>query len=154
LEVGDPVTVNGVKRGVVLDFHNVSQGVLVKVGLDHLEDIMLDARPVLQMLEITGGRKVEIFPGRSSAPVRQGDTLKGETGVDIPAMLTATYRFIDSTAVVLSQLHRAIKQLNATILQPTTLRQLQGTVENLQRLTMTGYSGKLAAVDDEPGSLL
>ncbi len=136
LEVGDPVTVNGVKRGVVLDFRNISQGVLVKIGMDHLDDIMLDARPVLQMLEITGGRKVEIFPGHSDTPVRRGDTLKGKTGVDIPMMLAATYRFIDSTARVLSHLDQAVRRLNATILQPATLRQLQGTVENLQRLTM------------------
>ncbi len=134
LEVGDPVTVRGVRRGIVLDFHNVPAGVLVQVGLDRLEDITAEAKPQLLMLEITGGRKVEIDPGTAPHSVQDGDTLYGIVGVDIPALLTMTQQFVDTTMAVLAQLQMTMRSLNATLLRPQTLQQLQMAIRNFQHV--------------------
>ena len=58
-----PVTINGVKRGSVTKVENDNGSVLISANLSDISDIKEDAFAKITMLEITGGKKIEIFPG-------------------------------------------------------------------------------------------
>ena len=87
LNVTDPVTVNGVRRGQVTKVDNVSDGVLVVVALDRIDDLRSDARASITMLEITGGKKLEIEPGTAAAAIDPSQRLVGETAKDISQLI-------------------------------------------------------------------
>jgi len=87
LQVGEPVVVNGVKRGSVLKVLNNNSSVLVFAKLDDYSDIKSDAVAKITILEITGGKKVEIFPGKSNELLSIENEMRGETPPDLPELI-------------------------------------------------------------------
>ena len=83
LKNGSPVMVNGVERGKVSRISADQGSVLAIVDIDHLEGLHSDAFARVSMLEITGGKKVEIFPGDSSGAFDPSREMRGETASDI-----------------------------------------------------------------------
>ena len=62
LEIGDDVTVNGVRKGNVEDIKVEGQSVIVKISLDNDVNLKEDAKFGISMLDLMGGKKVEISP--------------------------------------------------------------------------------------------
>ena len=65
LEVGDEVTINGVKKGFVDNFKIEDDNIIVKLALENDTPIKEDAVFRIAMLDLMGGKKVEIYPGIS-----------------------------------------------------------------------------------------
>lgn len=87
LEPGAPVWINGIKRGSVLRVRPEGDSVLIIVGLDDTSMLRRDARAQIAMLEITGGKRVDIFPGKS--PARwEGQALPADAPADIAEVLS------------------------------------------------------------------
>jgi phospholipid/cholesterol/gamma-HCH transport system substrate-binding protein len=63
LEKGDPVTVNGIKRGVVKNVELRQDCVIVTVAFTEHVDLRKDATAAISMLELMSGKKVELRPG-------------------------------------------------------------------------------------------
>ena len=63
LEVGDEVTINGVKKGFVDNFKIEDDNIIVKLALENDTPIKEDAVFRIAMLDLMGGKKVEIYPG-------------------------------------------------------------------------------------------
>lgn len=87
LQTGDIVTVNGVTSGRVESVELRAEGVRVLARMDDGVRVTTDARPVIQMLELMGGKKVEITQGTSSTYVGPGDVLTGRVDPDISGAL-------------------------------------------------------------------
>lgn len=87
LNASDPVTVNGVRRGQVSSVKNIDEGVLVQAVLDRIDDLNADATASITMLEITGGKKLEIEPGSAAEPLNPSQRLVGETALDISQLI-------------------------------------------------------------------
>lgn len=87
LEIGDHITVNGVKKGKVTDIKIVNDNVIV-VG-EIPKDIVLksDATARVEMMDLMGGKKIEITPGSSSEFFDLGQELRGRLATDIPGAL-------------------------------------------------------------------
>jgi len=88
LEAGAPVVVNGVKRGEVTSVGTDDGTVLAKLEIDNTDDLMSDASALVSILEITGGRKVEIFKGSSGTPFDGMKEIKGRTAADLSSLVT------------------------------------------------------------------
>lgn len=78
IENGAPVLVNGVERGKVYKVANSNDAVEIKAVIDRTDDLFADPTAIISILEITGGKKIEILPGKSgqfdiSRPI-QGQT--------------------------------------------------------------------------------
>ena len=87
LEVGDFVTVNGVRKGNVHDIEEEKNDVLVTVSVNNDTDLRKDARFGLAMLDMMGGKKVEIKPGTSSEFLDYSKIQYGSFNSDIPAVM-------------------------------------------------------------------
>ncbi len=77
LELGDPVTLNGVKRGIVREVETRQSDVLVTMGFSDKLDLHEDASASISMLELMTGKKVELHPGTSSKPLPPNTIIPG-----------------------------------------------------------------------------
>jgi phospholipid/cholesterol/gamma-HCH transport system substrate-binding protein len=86
IQLSNPVVVNGVKRGKVTSIKNDAGSVLVEVSIDNIDDIYTDASAMITILEITGGKKIEINPGISEKKFNPETEMHGEISADIASL--------------------------------------------------------------------
>jgi phospholipid/cholesterol/gamma-HCH transport system substrate-binding protein len=87
IEQTSPVFVNGVKRGKVTNVIPDGGSVLITADIDKINDFREDVTARLGILEITGGKKIEIFPGMSQNEFKKGTVINGITNPDIGDMI-------------------------------------------------------------------
>ncbi|OGU59229.1 MAG: hypothetical protein A2X64_01680 [Ignavibacteria bacterium GWF2_33_9] len=87
LKISDPIFVNGVKRGNIAKIENYHDSVLIKGFIEGISDIYTDAKPQIMILEITGGKKIEVYPGTSHRPINANQIIKGETPPDLAELI-------------------------------------------------------------------
>jgi ABC-type transporter Mla subunit MlaD len=87
VEIGSPTLVNGIKRGAVTSVKPISGGVAITASMDDVSDLRKDALARIMILEITGGRKIEITPGVSAESLGQRDTIRGLYTGDIADLI-------------------------------------------------------------------
>ncbi len=87
LQSGDPVTINGVKAGKVREVIVDGAGVLVTADIDERYKLAEDASPVIQMLELMGGKKIEIRQGIGPKLHDPSRELRGIVDPDIAGAL-------------------------------------------------------------------
>nr|MCU0329979.1 MlaD family protein [Candidatus Kapabacteria bacterium] len=86
LENGSPVVVNGVKRGLVTEVRNEQGGVVAIAEIDGISDLREDVSARVSILEITGGKKLEITPGTRGS-YRVGTVIPGTVAADIVSLV-------------------------------------------------------------------
>ncbi len=101
---GSPVVVNGVKRGQVVDVKNDKNSVLITVSIDNIKDIKVDATAQISILEITGGKKVEILPGINQKSIDKSQIISGITLPDIPEVVANIGLMADDAKILLKRL--------------------------------------------------
>lgn len=84
---GDGVTVNGVKKGRVEEIDVDGNSVLAHVTLESGIPLHADATAVIMMLELMGGKKIDIAPGASPKMLGPSDVIMGTTAMDIPGAM-------------------------------------------------------------------
>jgi ABC-type transporter Mla subunit MlaD len=89
LEPGSPIVVHGVKRGQVTSVTNHHGGVLVIGQLDDISDLHNDASAIVSILEITGGKKIEVKPGFQTGAFDPSNEIPGVVAADIGALVTS-----------------------------------------------------------------
>mgnify|MGYP001627185536 CR=1 FL=1 len=89
LEPGSPLVVNGVKRGAVSQISNDNGSVLIKATIDDVRDLKSDATALVTILEITGGKKVEITPGTGASTFDPSKEIPGRVAADIGGLVTS-----------------------------------------------------------------
>ncbi len=87
LEVGDPVTINGVKKGSVGTIESDSTGVLIEMHFPQKVDLRKDATASIMMLELMGGKKVEMQRGVDPALLPKDAVLHGNYSGDIGTLV-------------------------------------------------------------------
>lgn len=134
LEPGAPVWINGIKRGSVLRVRPECDSVLIIVGLDDTSMLRRDARAQIAMLEITGGKRVDIFPGKS--PARwEGQALPADAPADIAEVLSGASALARQASTVLDRLDTTIRATNALIADPNVQAHLRQTLARAASLS-------------------
>jgi phospholipid/cholesterol/gamma-HCH transport system substrate-binding protein len=108
LEIGDEVTINGVKKGFVDDFAIEGNDVIVKLSLEKDTHLREDAEFRIAMLDLMGGKKVEIYPGVSE---QQLDFSKVQVGTFIPDFASMMSMF----GGVQDDINSSIKDIKITL---------------------------------------
>ena len=98
VESGSPIVVNGVKRGQVTNVVNQDGTVLISAEMDDLSDLHADATARVMILEITGGKKIEIIPGTSAQAFDASKEIPGTISADL-SQLIATLGDVSGNAV-------------------------------------------------------
>lgn len=144
LEVGDNVTVNGVRKGFVKNMKVQSTDVLVVVTLDGDVDLRNDAVFTLNMLDLMGGKRVEIFPGASNEKLDTDKTHKGEFLSDIPSVMAAFGPVQDDLTQMLKDIRITLTSMNKYLTDERMESDIKSSLRNL-----TEVSRKLNLFIDE-----
>ncbi len=103
LQTGDPVKVNGVKMGQVVDIKLIGRKVVVGMRLEDGVSIPIDSEIRIQNIGLMGERQVGIRLGAAEAVATQQDTLQGTLDAGIAeAMGLAGEVFVEAEGLVAS----------------------------------------------------
>lgn len=108
LEVGDNVMVNGVRSGYVYEIKKQSNYVLVKLSLEDDVELKEDAIFGIGMLDLMGGKKIEIRPGISANEIDYKKLQSGIFYFDVPEVM-------NMMGSLSSELPALVKNVNLTL---------------------------------------
>lgn len=134
LEPGAPVFVAGVRRGSVVALEPDSTSVVVVVQLERGIALRRDAFARIGLQELTGGRKVDLFPGTAAEPLPEGREIPGRTTPDVAELLGRLGELSGQIQRAISRLDTAAAALTA-ILTPESRRALQQSIQNVSVLS-------------------
>lgn len=138
LQIASPVVVNGVKRGSVSSVVNDNGSVLVTATIDNVDDLRRDVKARITILEITGGKKIEIFPGSSPEKFDPTTEIKGETAADFADLVTQLGVILERAKHTINQLDTTLSSTNKILGNKNFASNLQLAVDNAsQSLTIT-----------------
>lgn len=135
LEKGDAATINGVRKGFVDDIEVKGNKVIVKVNLDRDVKIMQDATFSILMLDLMGGKKIEIKPGISNTPIDFTKIQKGKFSGDISTAMAALSSVQEDLVSVIKEVKVSLKSMNKLFANTSFTEEVQTSVKNLSDLT-------------------
>ncbi|MGA7723408.1 MAG: MlaD family protein [Ignavibacteriaceae bacterium] len=135
LEIGDFVTVNGVRKGNVQDIEVQNNEVIVTVSVNNNTDLRRDAVFGVAMLDMMGGKKVDIKPGSLPEPLDFNKIQNGSFYSDIPAVMSFVGSMQDDLITTLKQVKVSLNSLNNYLTDKNLNNNIKSSVENVSLLT-------------------
>jgi len=134
LKISDPIYVNGVKRGQVKSIQNYKDSVLVIGLIDSIDDLKSDLTAQILILEITGGKKIEIKPGISSSRFSKNQIIRGQTPPDL-AELVATFGNSSRELVgIVHKIDTTLSALNTIFVDESFVGNLKNIINNTDEI--------------------
>jgi len=135
IKPSSPVVVNGVKRGTVKEIISDNNSVLIIANLDNIDDIKYDATAKISILEITGGKKIEISTGISSDKFDAKNEIIGSTSKDIGELVGLVGDVSGDIISLVRKLDSISTSLNDLLSDTLMINNLKATVQNTNDLT-------------------
>ncbi|MGQ9798121.1 MAG: MlaD family protein [Ignavibacterium sp.] len=135
LEIGDPVTVNGLRKGYVNDMKVLPNEVIVEIAVDNDVTLKEDAKFSISMLDLMGGKKVEIYPGESPVAFNFNEIHYGIFLSDIPAVMSLLGSVQDDLVTVLKDVKITLSSMNNYLSDESLSSDIKQSVKNLYSLT-------------------
>ncbi len=135
LEKGDAVTINGVRKGYVDDIRNADNSVIVTVNLDNDVKIKEDATFSILMLDLMGGKKIEINPGNSNNGLDYGKLQKGIFLGDISTAMAMLSSVQNDLVDVIKEVKISLTNLNSVFSKKEFFQNIESSVKNLSELS-------------------
>ncbi len=135
-----PVLVNGLRRGMVSSVKPDTSGVLIQVTMEDVSDLRADATARLTILELTGGKKIEISTGKA-AEHWNGSVLPGSSAPDFGDLMVFIGDISGDARNLLRRLDTISTSINTLLADGTfvtdvkqTMSHARVTVEQLQTI--------------------
>lgn len=135
LDVGDPVTVNGVRKGSVEDFKIESEDVIVSIKLDSDVELKQDATFAVSMLDLMGGKKININPGISGQELDYKKIQQGQFNADIASVMTLLGNMQGDLNNTIKDVKITLTSLNNYLTDQQLNENVKSSVSNLKDLT-------------------
>lgn len=131
LEVGDNVTVNGVRKGNVDGIKVSGQNVIVTIALDSETELKEDAKFYIGMLDLMGGKKVEINPGSSAKELNYSSLQSGTYLMDISGAMASMGALTEDLPKLISKVNETLDGLNRIVNDEEVRGNLKRSLNNL-----------------------
>ena len=135
LETGDPVTVNGVRKGFVDELKIDGNSVIVSLKVDNNVHLKEDAKFAVSMLDLMGGKKVEITPGTSDNELNYGEVQQGLFYADVPQVMSMVGSFQEDFTSTISDVKITLTALNDYLTDKDLNRDIKSSMNNLSEVT-------------------
>jgi phospholipid/cholesterol/gamma-HCH transport system substrate-binding protein len=135
LEIGDPVTINGVRKGYVDDIRINGNQVVTQLNLEKDIAVKADAKYVVMMLDLMGGKKVEITPGSSQIDVDYSKMQQGEFVGDIASAMAMLGSVQSDLVDVIKDVKISLAGVNKILSDQQFNNDFKTSLSNLARLT-------------------
>lgn len=133
LEIGDNVAVNGVRKGFVEDFNLQGDKVIVKLSLDNDVKLQKDATFSISMLDLMGGKKVNINPGTSSQPLDYNEVQTGVFYADIPEVMSMLGTVEGDIPTIIKDIKITLNSLNNYLSDNNLNTNIKTSLSNLSK---------------------
>lgn len=137
IEIGAPIFINGVKRGSVISIENVNGGVAIAGSIDDISDLHQDAQAKISMLEITGGKKIDITPGIASGNLDVSKPIAGTISADATELISLVGDLGADASIIVKRLDSVLAQANSLLSDGIVVKQLRNTIKNADELMIT-----------------
>lgn len=134
LSEGDIVTVNGVKSGYVESINLVDNFPILLLKVDKSVSLKADATFSIMMLDLMGGKKVEIYPGSEATEINFAETYSGEFVGDIATAMAALSSVENDVIMLVKEIRSAITKINANYLSNEFIGNVNKSLTNLNTL--------------------
>lgn len=131
LEIGDEVTINGVKKGFVDNLKIQGDLVIVKLSMEGDAKIQEDAIFRIAMLDLMGGKKVEIYPGVSSQPIDYSKLQTGTFTADIATVMSMVGGAQEDINSSIKDMKITLNALNNYLTDKQLNQNIKSSVDNL-----------------------
>ncbi len=130
LEVGDRVTVNGVTRGFVEQIRNEGEGVRVNCLLEENITLHKDAVFRISMLDLMGGKKVEIFDSREGETLDLDNIHRGHFAGDIASVMSSLHAVETDLVDVIKEVRYSLETINNFTRESGVLGKVEKSIDN------------------------
>ncbi|KAB2843677.1 MAG: MCE family protein [Melioribacteraceae bacterium] len=135
LEVGDRVTINGIRKGTVESFLNDGNSVIVKTLMDGEAEIKEDAQFTILMLDLMGGKKIEINPGTSANEIDYSQIQNGYFAGDISTAMAMLSSVQNDLVDVIKEVKISLNNMNDIIADKDFSENVKISFENINKLS-------------------
>ncbi|MCX6150230.1 MAG: MlaD family protein [Ignavibacteriales bacterium] len=135
LESGDPVMVNGVRSGFVDDILVKGNNVIVKVVVNPDVQLKEDAVFSISMLDLMGGKKIEVKPGLSSKTIDYTIIQKGKFEGDISTVMAMVGGVQNDLVKIIKDLQVTLSSVNNIISDKEFNSQIRSSISNLAQIS-------------------
>ncbi|ACF13937.1 Mammalian cell entry related domain protein [Chloroherpeton thalassium ATCC 35110] len=133
LEIGSPVTINGVKKGKVEALQILGSNVNAQISLAPDVTVYRDATARLLMRELMTGKKIELEPGTpASGELPPGDLIQGLFIADIPELVGYAGEAIDTLRILVGDMRQTLHNANMIIGDQALQEDLKITIKNIR----------------------
>ncbi|HOK13611.1 MAG TPA: MlaD family protein [Candidatus Kapabacteria bacterium] len=132
---GSPVVVNGVRCGVVKSIANNNGSVLITADMESTDNLKADCFARITILEITGGKKIEVFPGKSSEPFDISKEIPGKATADLADLIATLGEVSNDAASLVKNLDTLTQNLNYVMNNKRLLDNLETIAYNTSEMT-------------------
>ncbi|GAB1442143.1 hypothetical protein MASR2M39_09780 [Ignavibacteriales bacterium] len=131
LEIGDNVTINGVRKGSVENITVTGSTVLVEVAIP--KDVLIpeDSKFYITMLDLMGGKKVEIRPGKSDNNINPEAIQKGDFQFDIAEVMSFVGTAGEGIPAMMSKIDTALTAINSYLKDEEIKGDVKSGLKNL-----------------------
>lgn len=136
LEIGDQATVNGVRKGFVESVTIHNDGVHVILSFDSDTKLQSDASFSVTMLDLMGGKRVEVYPGLASSELDYTKTHQGQFVADIPKVMELVGNFSGSIPSIMNKVDSSLTALNNLVSDIQMQNSIKNSVSNLEDISV------------------
>lgn len=135
LEIGDPVAINGVRKGYVDDILIKGNEVVTVLNLEKEVELKTDAKFSVMMLDLMGGKKIEVYPGSVVDEIDYNKLQDGEFVGDIASAMAMLGTVQNDLVDVIKEVKVTLSSVNKTLTDQQFNNDLKTSVSNLVELT-------------------
>lgn len=136
LEVGDNVTINGVRKGFVESISVDGAAVLVELELESGVRIPEGSKFYVTMLDLMGGKKVDIKTSESQGFIELSEVQTGEFQYDIPEVMSFVGSVSGNIPLILSRIDTALGAINSYLKDDMIKNDLKRGMNNMAELAV------------------
>ena len=131
LEIGDVVSVNGVKKGMVESIESNQNSAITLIKFNEDPELKSDATFAIMMLDLMGGKKIEISAGNANEDIDYSKIQNGIFAGDISTAM-ATLNSVESDLVeVIKEIKVSLNSVNSFLGNEEFRNNVVSTVNNL-----------------------
>ncbi|HLG32008.1 MAG TPA: MlaD family protein [Ignavibacteriaceae bacterium] len=135
LQIGNDVTVNGIKKGFVKDYYIEQNNVIVIVSLYNTVDLRTDAVFKIEMTDLMGSKKIEIYPGQSTEALDITATQTGVFQSDLTGLMTSLGSMESDFKIIIEDIKKSLSSVNTYLLDDKIKADLKSTLSNMNEVS-------------------
>ena len=136
LQIGNDVTINGIKKGFVKDYYINQNSVIVIVSLDNSVDLREDAVFKIEMTDLMGSKKIEIYPGQSNEALDLTATHTGVFQSDLTGLMTSLGSMETDFKIIIEDVKKSLSSVNTYLMDDKIKADLKSTLSNMNEISV------------------